>query len=414
MTIEDCLEAIVSFVPPRFDIDSRDVRVLHSLSTQIAKGTALTDRQHVMLKRILSGYKNQFAERDIDLDECVDNLRLPLRVIDRSKYVTIAESEIKIRFPFNKKTIVIIDKLKEQLGEHHYRHERGTHEHFFTNNERCLYFVVSRFLDKEFKIDQELLNNYDILKSMMENQEQYLPGIYDFEIKNCSPAAVEYMMNDLGKPDKDNLALYQDRSMMYGLEHLDQLAVNRSLVEYSVLAQKIAKRQAPNVFVNNEKWNVQSLISALVELDRFPLLVVLDKKKETSFEPSYGFVSGRDYSLTELMNIHSQLENLVSSSEMSAIELIQDPRNCAEFEDYVKRKNLDNPITENTKVIYTTMQLALNGFVSFDWNYSAVIFTQGCAHRAYAVKTRMKQSDLIIYHDTTFPLLMQMAEYTEV
>jgi len=405
MTVEDCLESLVSFSEPRFDLDPRHVNVLHSLSTQIAKGTALTDRQHSMLKRILSEYKDQFAQREIDLDQCVDNLRTPLRSIDRSKYITIVDNEIKIRFPFNKKTICAIHDLKYLLGEDHYRHKNGTHEHFFTYNERCLYFVVNRFLNNEFEIDESVLNNYKVLETMFNQQHLYMPGIYDFKIQNCSDTAVKYMVNELGEPDKDNLALYQDRSMLYGLHHLDELAVNRSLASYSILARGIAKRKNPNVHINCEKWHFEWVLSALLELDRLPLLIVLDNKLE-SFRYDADVMQMKDTFMTQLLHTHKCVKNIVEPHEISASELLEAQQDFDRYSDYVKSNGLNNPVTKDTKIIYTTMERALAGFVDVKWNYLTVIYDQGCSRRAYALKSRVKHSDLSVYYDTSSPFLI--------
>ena len=90
-TIEDSLEYLVGLRKNvSFQLDSSDVSFLQSIARQTFKGTALTDRQCNVVKEKLLKYKDQFLKEDYNIDYALDYLRMPLREIDRSKYVTIA------------------------------------------------------------------------------------------------------------------------------------------------------------------------------------------------------------------------------------------------------------------------------------------------------------------------------------
>jgi len=45
MTIEDCIEILSTF-----DVDTRDKKLITSLTSQIKKNKGLTDKQHVLTK----------------------------------------------------------------------------------------------------------------------------------------------------------------------------------------------------------------------------------------------------------------------------------------------------------------------------------------------------------------------------
>ena len=77
-----------------------------------------------------------------------EDTREPIREIDRSKYVKLVTTAdvmedrvyesykekwhwIKIRFPFSKKDIAKIDKLKSLISGKYYVHKKGSHEHYF-------------------------------------------------------------------------------------------------------------------------------------------------------------------------------------------------------------------------------------------------------------------------------------------
>ena len=64
-TIEDCLEIITGLVRThalcKFNIDTNDKTIINSISRQVFKGKALTDRQFALMQIKLSMYESQFV-----------------------------------------------------------------------------------------------------------------------------------------------------------------------------------------------------------------------------------------------------------------------------------------------------------------------------------------------------------------
>ena len=87
-TVEDYLERLVGLQSDEVEyaIEHSDVSILRSIGRQVCKGTALTDRQYALVKDKLIYYQNQFTSFQID---DLENLRIPLREIDRTKYIKI-------------------------------------------------------------------------------------------------------------------------------------------------------------------------------------------------------------------------------------------------------------------------------------------------------------------------------------
>ena len=143
-TVEDYLELLVGLKnSSMFKIESSDISILQSIGRQVFRGTALTDRQYSLVKEKLLKYKDQF-DNNSNFEVELENLRMPLREIDRSKYIKVCDYDnpfpntpyhlhksdrkwIKVRFPFSKKLIVELDKI-EKVGDYH--HTKGSHEHY--------------------------------------------------------------------------------------------------------------------------------------------------------------------------------------------------------------------------------------------------------------------------------------------
>ena len=72
---------------------------------------------------------------------------------------------------------------------------------------------------------------------MSNNEDDYIPGIYSFKLKNLSDKAINFMISSIGEPTKDNLAIYNDRKDQLGLYHFDQQELEDSLNALTVLSK---------------------------------------------------------------------------------------------------------------------------------------------------------------------------------
>ena len=166
-TVEDSLELLVGLRKTvSFELEKSDISFLSSIARQTFKGVALTDRQCNVVKEKLIKYKEQFEKEEYNVDLALTNLRMPLREIDRSKFIKLIddaplnspnEKWIRIRFPFSKKLIAELDNML-RLFNLEYSHSKGTHEHHFKLTERAVFELVSRFQSRHFIIDQEILD----------------------------------------------------------------------------------------------------------------------------------------------------------------------------------------------------------------------------------------------------------------
>ena len=103
-----------------------------------------------------------------------------------------------------------------------------------------------------------------------------MPGVYDFKLKNTPKELDKKITEHLGELTDDNIHLYKDRSILYGLEYFDDIHsyVNKT----SVLTQRIINRTSPSIFVSRKEWSIDALVSSIAELRRFPLLVIQIEK----------------------------------------------------------------------------------------------------------------------------------------
>lgn len=413
-TVEDYLELLVGFRNESFKLETTDISILHSIARQIAKGIALTDRQHSLIKNKLLSYKSQFEEKNYNnLEASLDVLRLPLREIDRSKYIKIVENSevyntvpyeshkqdrlwIKIRFPFSKKIIVLIEEIKFKILNEEYYHKKGTHEHFFLFTEKNLYTVVKALKEKSFDIETDIIEYYEKLEQMNNNKKDYIPGIYNFKLQNLDTKAIEYMISSIGEPTRENLSLYIDRKDQFGLEHFDDDDYINSVNSLTTLSQKIATRNSSIVFVSSKKYTLNQLVESILELYRFPLLVLIPNSHQTM----------------HLSNIHNAFNGIIHSESSSVLFRLDNADDEGlRFNSFIKEHSLNNPVDSDTKIVYTDITKMPKPLIKSEWMPNAVLLLESIRLQS-KVEGYLNNCDLVIHYDDTVSQITRFNERT--
>lgn len=316
-----------------------DRGILSSISRQLNKKTALTDRQYALVKTKLLTYKRFWQSNKIDIDTVINNLKYPLREIDRSHWLKILnyndQDILGIRFPFNKKVIDRIEDLRRMSSDEKspLKYKDNTHYFNFTpKNIFGLVGIAERFNTK-FTIHQEILDVYNQLLEYEANKDDYIPGVYNNEVRNIPEIAVKNLEQEIGKCDYDTLALYFDRRFLYSFSHFDNADVDYSTKKYSIQAQNIIKRKQSTHFVDSKTTNINDLISAIIEVKRLPILIVLEQ----------------EHAHDMLVKMHNAFKYIIPENQMSVLfrKDGEDP-----FNDYVKNQKLNNLVDKDTKIVY--------------------------------------------------------------
>lgn len=361
-TVEDYLEVLGGLQGNhKIKIQSEDCTILYSIARQVFRGKAFTDRQLDVVLLKLNFYRSQFIDAGFtNLQEVIKmkTTRTPLRVVDRSQSIKIVDAPVRkapifstrrfkqipekessqknsyvaIRFPFSKRAIQTVEQLafSHRAG---YYHEKGSHTHYFKIDELAVYDIVSAYKNKNYEIDQELLDYAHEVEKISNNPHGYVPGVYHLELKNTSKTLDDKITNHLGNLDVNNIHLYKDRAMLYGLDYFTDIHsyVNRT----SVLTQRIINRTSPQIFISQVEWSLDAVVSSLVELKRFPLLVIIPENNPLDY----------------ISKMYESLKGFISPTDMTTMFRL-DNKDDKEFNQYIKDKKLNNPLDKNTKVVY--------------------------------------------------------------
>ena len=349
-TCEDCL----AFLVESGKMETADKTILRSIHKQVSRKTAMTDRQFALVKQKLLTYARLWQENSIDIKSYVDNLKYPLREIDRSHWIKILrwkeEDVLGIRFPFNKKVIDRVEELRRL-------NEINIKAHSYKDNVHCfpltpqnvfnLVDIASRF-ESKFSIHQEVIDTYHQLLEYENQKDKYVPGVYGYKVKNIPDNAIEYLKGTIGQVEDDNLALYYERRHLYGFVAFDQGLLDKSISKFSTVAQNIIKRKQAVVLINNKTVPINDLMSAVVEVNRLPMLIALNNNQAHD----------------QLFEIHNTLKYIIPNEEMTVLfrKDGQDP-----FNDYVKDQKLNNKVDKNTKIVYISSNKLPKPLLQADW-----------------------------------------------
>jgi len=406
-TLEDCIEHLVgiqSRETDKFDIDSSDYNLLTSLARQTFKGTAYTDRQAELAKQKLLQYKDQFDANGYNIDDSYSNLRMPLRSIDRSRWVKVFDEEhlisdeegpwIGVRFIFQKKLITAIERMNKFLGEGLY--DKVEKIHYFKFNENTCYEIINTFNENNnFEVEDQLLEYYEKLLEMKKNQDKYVPGIYSFKLKNLHEKSFNFAISSIGEPNIDNLCNYYDKKDQFGLEHFDQEELQQSLKSLTPLAQKVVNRSQASIFVNNKEHTVNNLAEVVLELYRFPLVIVLHE--DTCYD--------------HLTQFNKAFQNIIPSERMSVMFRLDNTPEGKPFNEYIKQHNINNVVDKDTKIVYISSNKIPKPLLKSEWFPSAAITTfAGKAYGDAKTSTYIGELDLIIHYDNQLSPFMRKIE----
>ena len=360
LTIEDCLELLTginSIDGYSFTLEKEDYNILTSVSRQVFKGTALTDRQFDMLVKKFDKYILQFEKNGIDINEIIENkiLRTPFRTVDRTQRVFIEDGLIVAQFPFNKKLISKIQVLRtEATGQVTNNKNRWK----FELSERNVFVVGTTLVNFEFT--QDFKDLFDVISQY--KYDEVVPGIYNVNnslvLKNLHPAAEKNIVEACG-PLENNILKYIDRAKQYGIEHIDY-ELNEDTFE-----TKLVKRKGTQVHVSSD-YELKQVTAGLDKLDRYPLVVIVDEEK-----------------LSDVYDCYDAISNIVSNNYQSVMfRAPNDEVTQVQFNQWVKDKKLNNWLDSTTKVVYISSnkvpKVVMNNInPSCVLNFSSKLFSYG-------------------------------------
>lgn len=385
-TIERCLQILAGFDQyhevNEKQLKSSDVNLIRSLGRQVLRKTPLTDRQYDLAIQKFNDYFHILFEFGID-KTATENLDMPLREIDRSKWVKKVkhndEDALGVRFTFNKKLIEVLEKTKAREKAY----DRESKVHYFPYDEQSIFQVLQLLEGRNFEVEESIQNVYKELLQMNKNKKDYVPGIYGLKLRNFTSKAVDVMINDIGEPTHDNLPIFADRKKMYGVDYIDEDNLQESVKRLNTLTKKIIARKNRQIFVNKNTYNYNMLAETILELFRYPILVVCNDKIK----------------LNDIQPIYETFKGVFQQDDFTV--LFREDNTSAEGKEtneYIKDKKLNAPLDKMSKIVYISGDKVPKPLLASSWKPRTVILS-GSKMSNQKLRSYLTEFDLIIHYD---------------
>lgn len=410
MDIEDYLELLTGAKPTnstsnyQFILNKSDVKLLTSLAKQVQKNIGLTDRQFELTKKKLLEYRDDFEKNGFfDLDKDLENLRIELRTINRSKTVQLVLKDyfdlfsvrnkvmIAIRFPYSNKMIKYITFIKDIQERREYDSKSKTHFVEFT--EKNVLKIVDKLQDANFEIQKEIIDYYKEIKEFEKSPQKFQPGVYNFELKNIHKNCIDYLVAYLGKPCLQNLALYYDRRDEFGIGHFDETDLRDSLKEYSSLANKIIERRDKQILIDSSKFTFKDVFSTIKELQRLPLLIILKHGHEAE-------------NLLEYYQALADKTDLKNISVMFRLE--NNTEKNIQFNELVKELKINNKVTSTTEVVILNNEKIPKPLLQENWKPNTTLLIDSFRQKKQLTIYYNESSLVINYDDANVSTIRQI------
>lgn len=371
ITIEDALELLASPSNYTHRLEWGDRSLIKSLARQVSAGTGLTDRQLLLVLKKIEKYRTVLESQSINVDALVNltPLRIPLRQIDRSQQIWLAERkgtkhfDICVKFTYSKRICSAwLAVCKQVTGT--VRENNGVKT--IPYSEGNLLTVISKLQPMGFDIDTTAFNVYTALTEIINTPNDHVPYVdVDSDrlmIKNAHAACESYITSVVSDSATKNIVKYIDVAKQCGIYKKSDAVVQLvNTASISPLSAKVLLEPNTRFRLNPATYTVDDVLLTINEIQQWPLLVVVDEDANA-------------YNLTkELVN---KLLNYVPVQLITVFfRLPATIDKHDELSQFVKDNHLNNYINEETKVVFISRAHIPKPLIRSNWKPYAALVT---------------------------------------
>lgn len=188
--IEDLTKLFASSIV----LNTYDEKIARSFADQCYAGNPFTEKQGLIVVRLLKKYRRQFFHAGvIDIESQIENPRFkyPFRVVDKRKIaeiVKIGEDQVKhlcLQFPYENEIVAKIKRGQDAISSAEWDSENKRWVLGLT--EENLEFLVNFLIPRNFEVSDELVDLVAQHEQIKQDFENYIPtltkedGVYKFK-----------------------------------------------------------------------------------------------------------------------------------------------------------------------------------------------------------------------------------------
>jgi hypothetical protein len=362
-----------------------DEKVVHSLAANPSAGRGFTEKQRSLVLRLCKKYQGQLtADLGIAVTVALDTPEFKFNLVEptlQEKSIKIEGKEILVKFPFSEEIVEKIRKFKSEVKVKTVEWNGDSKAWKFALEENNVLWITQNILNDSFAVDPEFLEFSGQISEILENMENYVPTVaYEnnqYLFKNVYRTVPQPTSNDL----IETLLLAKHYGISTWDETVENLIKNANFspVLTSFLEESISNKPEFDVnensidqFTELFKHNVPALIIIPGYGEFFTL------KTWTTWLKSQGF---NEKDISVLFRLSSDTGGM--------------------FNELVKQNNLNNPIDENTKIVFVSQKIP-KPLIKSGIEFKLIVNLGSLSGVHYSVSTYLDgRADVIRYTDKT-------------
>lgn len=382
MYIEDL---IVSLIHNRVPVNAWDKSVITSFYVQISDLNGFTEKQSVLAVRICKRYAPSLSlHAKQDIATLLENpkFRNAIRKSVNSRNIKIVDDEhvhrvIEVNFPYDEKMIAEIRSFKNENHNNLVLWNKEKSSWQFSLTEPNIKFLSDHFKNTDAEFDLEFQNYSDQLETIICDLQTHIPML---TVKNSVPTIIN-SPKTMPEIDTDNILKAVFTARQYGITMWDETVedfINSNYVDEST--RKFLKSD----YSTTTKLSADgSGVCCLGNMARFlgPMLFIIPGGSE----------------FKKIQQIHTVLSDIgITNKKMSVLFRLSSEIG-KEFNDFVKNHSLNNPISEETQVVFVSGKLP-KPLIESGIRFNSVV-NVGFNNAHYTLKEYAKNHQNVVYFE---------------
>lgn len=297
--------------------------ILDNIVRSIHSSKYITEKQANFALSIVKNYADVLKPDfpDLPYHLILPRWQHPFRVIEIFRDFYIEEEHLIVKFSYSETLRDLMHEVSKQLIVEYT--SPGVYQ--FALSEYNIVVLYDALQGLNFEIDPCIVDYYETIISW--NKSEYTNI---FTIDN-QPEIKDMLIKDIGEDGLNNALLMRDRSHLYSYVYETEIP-NNTLAEY------IANRSTPKIWIPSKVHSLVDLFKALVELKRFPLLILFNPQDKTEY-------------YTHLININQALDEIGIKDEIGVYFRLQNTNSIGgSFNQFVANHKYNAPLTAATNV----------------------------------------------------------------
>lgn len=390
-TIDNLVLKIVNYSSPTIEenLPHRDSRVLRSLATAINSHFFITENQSRLLVKILKEHQEKLSKIDNDFNEVLARSlwSRAFRQIEQVRKLYVfpigdGNYTIAIEFTFSSAIRKILSNLAKTVDGLIQVHPGKL---FYADlTEKNIVELIDALTPHNFQIDESLKNHYDTIKSWSKSdfQNQFL--ITAISNQNFE----KHITADLGVETAIDQNIIVDRSNRY-----QYFVENREKTEEN-LTSCLAYRKKTKVWIDKNKFSLNEVFQALVNLKRLPALVVFDNHSITT--------SQKNLKILEILVDSLEKNNL--DKKVGIYFRLPNDEIGKKFNQLIAEKTYNNHLDVDTEIVGIQSGKIPKFFLTSNWKPMSII-TIDSSLRNSKTAVYANCCDLIISYSDSEPII---------